>query len=40
MLAVVLSGVSLVYALKAHPGGYDVGEVPAAFASVIGRYLN
>lgn len=40
MIAIVLSGVSLVYALKTHPNGYDVGDVPAAFASVIARYLH
>lgn len=40
MVTIVISGVSLVYALKMQPGGYDLGDVPRVFAKVIGRYYH
>ncbi|WP_194245016.1 hypothetical protein [Donghicola mangrovi] len=40
MVTIVISGVSLVYALKTQPGGYELGDVPRAFAAVMGRYIH
>lgn len=34
----VVGGAMIVYALSKSPGGVDFGEIPQAFARVIGRF--
>lgn len=40
MIAIVVAGVALVYALQTKHGGYELADIPGVFAKVIGRYLN
>lgn len=36
----LIAGTLIVLALKEHPRGYAVGDIPGAFYRVVGRYLH
>jgi hypothetical protein len=37
---ILISGTLIVLALKDHPRGYALGDIPGAFYRVVGRYLH
>lgn len=39
-LSLLLGGALAVYAITLKPGGYQISDVPLAFFSVIGHFLN
>jgi hypothetical protein len=39
-IAITVAGALIVLALKQHPGGYALTDIPDVFVSVVGRYLN
>lgn len=39
-IMILIAGTLIVLALKDHPRGYELGDVPGAFYRVIGRYLH
>ena len=38
-LTVLIGGALILYAVQSKPGGYELGEVPDVFVSVVGRYF-
>ena len=38
-LAVIISGVMVVWAIKENPGGYSLKEIPDIFVRVVARYI-
>ncbi|MGX9354955.1 hypothetical protein ACS3SW_07265 [Roseobacteraceae bacterium S113] len=39
-IALLVGGGSVVLAITQNPGGYALADVPDAFFSVVGRYIN
>ena len=39
-ILILISGTLIVLALKGHPHGYALGDIPGAFYRVVGRYLH
>ncbi|PTX57489.1 hypothetical protein C8N43_2159 [Litoreibacter ponti] len=39
-IAAVVSGGMIVYAAYNKPGGYEVGELPEVFTSVVAKFVN
>ena len=37
---VLIAGVLIIVAIQKKPNGYGISDIPHAFVSVIGRYLN
>ena len=39
-ITVMVAGGLIVLAIRGHPGGYALAEIPDVFVSVVGRYIN
>lgn len=39
-ITVLIGGGLVALAIKNHPGGYTISEIPDVFVEVVGRYLN
>lgn len=39
-IAVMVAGGLVVLAVRDHPGGYAIADIPDVFVSVVGRYIN
>jgi hypothetical protein len=37
-LTVLIAGGLIIYAIRSHPGGYAIGDIPDAIVHVIARY--
>lgn len=38
-ITVLIGGGLILYAMQGKPGGYELGDVPDVFVSVVGRYM-
>ena len=38
-IAVMIAGGLIVLAIREHPGGYALGDIPDVFVDVVGRYI-
>lgn len=39
-IAIMVAGGLVVLAVREHPGGYAIEDIPDVFVSVVGRYIN
>lgn len=39
-IAVMVSGGLIVLAIRDHPGGYSISDIPDVFVGVVARYIN
>lgn len=40
IVTILIAGAMILYAVKTHPGGYAISDVPHVFFEVVGRIIN
>ena len=38
-VTILIAGALIIFAVKTHPGGYQISDVPHAFVTVVARYM-